>query len=148
MSVIYFYFTPFFPYLVNPNLVSAKHWIKAIFSVMIGYILMVLITWVTKILLEYCAINSIITDKNILSLKNIFLSYTSPTIVLASYFLINLFSNLVFKEKLKNLISKISPLTFSVYLIHEHPLIRSLFIKKKFISYGRLSLSELYLKLV
>lgn len=55
-----------------------------------------------------------------------FYMYNSPTILLASIALFIFFLNLkINSDKIKNLIQYIAPSTLGVYLIHEHPLIRS-----------------------
>lgn len=55
-----------------------------------------------------------------------FYMYNSPTILLASIALFIFFLNLkINSDKIKNLIQYIAPSTFGVYLIHEHPFIRS-----------------------
>lgn len=97
------------------------------------FFLTILFSWGTKILIEYLAINQII-NKSYFENRNIFINYTSPTMVLASILLLKTFINFNIPEKLNKLILKISSLSFSVYLIHEHPLIRTTFIKNQFIN--------------
>lgn len=53
----------------------------------------------------------------------ILVSYTSPTIVFSSIFLVNMFSQLHLNAKVINVISTLSPLAFGVYLIHCQPFI-------------------------
>lgn len=55
---------------------------------------------------------------------NVFIDYTSPTIVLAAIFLLVLFSKLDIKNNiLLKVIQICSPAAFGIYLIHLHPLI-------------------------
>lgn len=55
---------------------------------------------------------------------DILVSYTSPTIVLGSIFMVSAFSKLNFKRKIpKKIILFLAPLAFGVYLIHCHPLV-------------------------
>ena len=53
--------------------------------------------------------------------SKILISYISPTMVIQAISLVMIFSKLNIKNKfLKNLISFLTPLTFSTYLIHSH----------------------------
>ena len=53
--------------------------------------------------------------------SKILISYISPTMVMQAISLVMIFSKLNIKNKfLKNLISFLTPLTFSTYLIHSH----------------------------
>ena len=51
--------------------------------------------------------------------------HVSPLVLLAAVALLLLFERLTFSEKNTKLISDLTPLAFSVYLIHEHPLFRT-----------------------
>lgn len=68
--------------------------------------------------------------------------HVSPFVLLAAVALLLLFERMRFSERCRKLISALTPLAFSVYLIHEHPLFRTHVI-------GRLSfLGELPLPLM
>ena len=54
---------------------------------------------------------------------NVFVEYTSPTIVLSSIFLVCGFSKLQIGIKLSKVISFLVPMSFGVYLIHCHPFV-------------------------
>ena len=55
-----------------------------------------------------------------------FVSYTSPTVVGMAIALVMLFSQQTVPARAQGIVAKVSKLSFSVYLIHEHPLIRSI----------------------
>ena len=61
-----------------------------------------------------------------------FISYISPTMVMATVSLFFTFQKCRVPQKLIRLISEFSPAAFGVYLIHEHKMIRSQFVAKKF----------------
>jgi surface polysaccharide O-acyltransferase-like enzyme len=61
-----------------------------------------------------------------------FISYTSPTMVLAAVALFISFKNATVSPKLTRLISQLSPAAFGVYLIHEHQYIKEHLIVGKF----------------
>lgn len=52
------------------------------------------------------------------------ISYTSPMIVLQAVLWLLLFKRLTFPKYIRSIISFISPSAFSIYLIHEHPIVR------------------------
>ena len=54
---------------------------------------------------------------------NLLVSYTSPTIVLCSIFLVCAFKTIEPKNKPKKVITCFSPMAFGVYLIHCHPIV-------------------------
>ena len=53
---------------------------------------------------------------------NILIEYTSPTIVLAAVALLAVFSRLRLPGWAEKAVSRLSPLTFGIYLLHAHPL--------------------------
>lgn len=53
---------------------------------------------------------------------HMFCEYTSPTMLLAAFFLFSAFSNIEFKSKVGLMIKRVSKCSFSVYIIHAHPL--------------------------
>ena len=81
-------------------------------------------TWGTKIAFSYIDIS--FTQEH----SNIFLSNTSPTIVLMACSLLCLFAKTNCTSKLCPFISFLSTSAFSVYLIHDHVLIRAFIISK------------------
>lgn len=63
-------------------------------------------------------------------LTDILLSYTSPTILLSSIFLLNIFSDIKLNNKMARVTAYLAPAAFGVYLIHCHPVILDIFIPK------------------
>ena len=57
------------------------------------------------------------------TLVNFFVSYTSPTITIASIFIVLAFSRIKFNKLVNKAIGFFAPLSFGVYLIHCHPII-------------------------
>ena len=69
----------------------------------------------------------------------LFTSYTAPTILLCAVCLLLIFETLEIKsEKVKKWITYLSPLAFSVYLIHTHPLVFGNILKGAFSGYRSL----------
>lgn len=85
------------------------------------YIIAILITWAEKICLP----------------KSVLVSYTSPTILVCAIALLLAFSQLKL-TRLSPVIKFLSPLAFSVYLMHVHPLVWQYFMKGRFSSYAEL----------
>lgn len=83
------------------------------------YVLCIFITWGAKIGTD------ILTIKNYRFATYIpnLMDYTSPTILIAAIVLLVCFSRIQFSNSVKTIIRFFSPLTFSTYLIHAHPLI-------------------------
>lgn len=101
------------------------------YKLLLPFIAMLLITWVSKLIIE------VVTEKVIGSALygDILFSYTSPTIVLMSIFIILIFANLKLKDGVKRIIGFVAPLSFGVYLLHENPYVSKLFIRGKFNHY-------------
>lgn len=79
----------------------------------LAYMLCIVLTWAYRLLSDSVTIKiSYLNDPEWL------LYYVSPTIVFAAIFLLMGFSQLKIKEKSAKIIAKITPLVFSVYLIH------------------------------
>lgn len=64
--------------------------------------------------------------------EEVILGYTAPGIVLISVFLLYYFAELRIGTVGEHVITKIAPLVFSVYLVHDHPLFRENFIQGRF----------------
>lgn len=77
------------------------------------YLLCVLITWGSKLYMEYAGIG----------LSDILVNYLSPTMVLAGVSLFAFFIHIRPGLIGSKIISKLSPLAFGVYLIHVHPFV-------------------------
>ncbi len=96
-----------------------------------GYIASVTITWLTKFVL----------DSYIPSFQrpDLLINYTSPTIIASAVFLFILFKNINPSKIACKVIGFLSPLAFSVYLIHVHPLVWIHFITGRFSEVGKFS---------
>lgn len=91
---------------------------------------MVILTWLSKLILEIRPVG--VFNSNIL------VSYISPTITLSAICLLMFFKDLEFKSVTNKIITFLSPLAFSVYLIHNHPLINKYMIKDSLSSLANL----------
>jgi len=80
-----------------------------------GYIASITVTWVVKY-----AIGEFFPQ---FRRANLLISYTSPTIIASGIFLFIFFKNINPPKFCCKLIGFLSPLAFSVYLIHVHPLV-------------------------
>ena len=91
-----------------------------------AFFLSTLLTLAFKLLVEL----AIKTLNKKLVFGNIFIDYTSPTIVLAAIFLLVFFSKIHIKNtRVLKVIQICSPAAFGIYLIHLHPLIWSKYIR-------------------
>ena len=85
----------------------------------LGYLVCVLITWCSKLLIEFSTDVVFGVPKN----GNYLIQYTSPTIVMCSVLLLLCFKELRFTQGCKKAISFFAPAAFGVYLFHREPLI-------------------------
>lgn len=101
----------------------------------VGYGLMVILSWGFKIGIEV-AVSIGDEDNLFVSMASTYserlVRYISPTMLFAAIFLLIAFGKLQISGKLKRIIMFFSPLAFSVYIIHAHPLVWDYFIKDKF----------------
>ncbi|MBQ3490585.1 MAG: acyltransferase [Clostridia bacterium] len=94
--------------------------IKAIWFILL-YLFSICLTWLFKF--------------EIKSIGSVYVSYTSPTILLAGVSLVAAFSK--FKlSPIKKVVAFLSPLSFGVYLIHVHPLIWNKFMLNRYIDFA------------
>ncbi len=87
-----------------------------------GYLGAVLVTWIAKFFIKG---------------GGVLVNYTSPTILLAGVSLLLLFSRMKLRP-LAPVIRFLSPLAFSVYIIHVHPLIWKQFMLLRYASFAEL----------
>lgn len=92
------------------------------------YCLCIIVSWTEKLGHE------LLTDKFLG--ETIFINYTSPTMLLSSIVLILFFSQMTLGNKLCKFVSFFASVSFGVYLIHDAPLIREIFIKDTFAVYS------------
>ena len=92
-------------------------------KILLGYIFLSLFLFITRIVIYNIGSYLGLADKH----EELFYAYNSPIVLLASVALFLFFSNTVVSSLwLIRLINFFAPLTFGVYLIHEHFLIRDL----------------------
>lgn len=70
------------------------------------------------------------------SIRNILVSYTSPTVLLTAVFFLMGFSRLKVSRVAEKIIKIAAPAAFGVYLIHEHPIVKLFFIEDAFSCFG------------
>lgn len=127
LSVVYI----FGAYIKKYNIGKAIGKRKAIFC----YLCCIILTWLSKIVIE----NLLMPVTGDLIGPKYLYQYISPLMVLAAVSLLLFFSKLNIGKIPQKLITFFSPLAFSVYLIHEEPLITEEFIINRFSSFGELN---------
>ncbi len=95
------------------------------------YFMSAALSWLSKIAIDY--INSAFSVNT--KLQMVLVQYTSPTILICAVSLLLLFSSMNFKGISSKIIAFFSPSSFSVYLIHTHPLFWTYFITDRFTTY-------------
>ena len=101
------------------------------YKYMYFYGVCIIITWLSRVIIEFVTINVLGEAKGM----GILVNYISPTIVSASIFLFLSWCKYEFKNKyIIKIIKWFAPVSFSVYLIHDNNLIRNYFIKNSFIN--------------
>lgn len=97
------------------------------------FLVAVVLSWGAKFLLEKYVISSgtLYNDGG-----NILISYTSPTILIASLALISLFSKLNIGKKGSKWINRVAALTFGVYLVNCSPYVWNVYMPKRFADYA------------
>ncbi len=101
-----------------------------------GYWSFVLLTWLSKIVNEYFRISA---GKELKG-DGALVDYTSPTMVACAVCLLIAFERLRISDNQAKIISKLAPLSFSVYLIHAQPLIWEHLLKNRFFAFFELPL--------
>lgn len=102
------------------------------------YIFCAMVAWLFKFIVEYLGISYTSPNSSIILNGDIFIQYTSPTALLSGIALLFIFSSIKINIHIKKLIAILSPLSFSVYLIHTHPLIWSKVLGDNFKSFFNL----------
>ena len=96
------------------------------------YVCGVGITWIVKFVIEIVTVEILEEPKG----GDILLNYLSPTVLISAIALVVLFSKIRFSALLIKIITILSPLSFSVYVIHANPLIWENLIKDRFLNWG------------
>lgn len=92
-----------------------------------GYLLSVIITLLSKLIIEYLAKEITFT----LLGSNFLMNYNSPTMVWAGVSLLLIFSNIKVDKLIKPIVF-VAPVTFGVYIIHTHPIVWKNLITNRF----------------
>ena len=103
---------------------------------LLGYAGMILVTWGSKFAIELGTLYVFGEGKSIGG--NFLVNYTSPTILGAGIFLLVAFEKIKVNVWMEKMISLLSPLAFSVYLIHVHPLVWDNFLESRYVEYASL----------
>ncbi len=94
------------------------------YIIIVIMILLYIITWGIKISeIEFCIFDYSIN-------KDVLVKYTSPTIVAAAVCYMILFSKIEVNKKIKGLLRVCTPSVFSVYLMNDHPIVRSMILQR------------------
>lgn len=88
----------------------------------LGYIVCIMSTYLSKMLLQ------IFLGKEHIELSDFFVQYNSPFILLGAIFLVLIFIKLNINSG--KIIDKVAKVSFGVYLISDHPVIREVFVTK------------------
>lgn len=99
------------------------------------YFLCIFLSWSSKLFIELSA--ELLFNKY---QKGVLLiTYTSPTILFAAIALLLCFSSLDFSSRGQRIIAFLAPLSFSVYLIHTHPLVWDFIMSNRFAAFSAFS---------
>ncbi len=98
------------------------------------YIICVIATLLIYLLLTGCGqkFDFVSVDK----FKNSIIGYTSPTILICAIALVMIFKEMRFGDVIKKAVVFFAPLSFGVYLFHEEPLVRKVFMTGTFERYA------------
>lgn len=110
----------------------------------LGYVLMVVLIWLPKVVIELLTLQVL----GEVRAGNYLISYKSPTILMAAVFLLLCFSNLKLSDRMKKKVSFVAPMSFSVYLIHNHPLVATVVMNRMFAPYAELPVVEMVVKVL
>ena len=105
-----------------------------VLKAIIGYILCVAITWFSKFVVELGIFK--LADPN--KYRDVFINYTSPTILMSAIFLFFIFKQITINNKLGNMVKLLSSFSFNVYIIHTQPLVWEHIIFNRMESYVKL----------
>ena len=101
---------------------------------LLGYIASVSITFLTSFSATYLRNNNVPFFTYVIKIYGTdrFIEYISPTVLASAVFLMIFCLKLKIPKCFNGILAFLSPLVFQVYLIHEHPVIRSNFVTGKF----------------
>lgn len=85
-----------------------------------AYLLCSALLLASKFLIEWASLRFMHTER----IGNHLINYASPVVIAQALFLLLAFERLQVGRRCRKLVQVLSPLAFSVYLLHEHPLVR------------------------
>lgn len=97
------------------------------------FFLAILLSWGSKFLLEKYIISEVSRYDGG---ANLLISYTSPTILIASLALLSLFSKLNINKKCGKWINRVAALSFGVYLVNCSPYVWNVYMPNRFADYA------------
>ncbi|MBQ0168127.1 MAG: acyltransferase family protein [Treponema sp.] len=112
----------------------------SVWKALIGFILCALVTWAFKYVVDV-KLYALPRKKQTWELQAFsrrLANYISPTILFEGIFLVALFEKLRLPEWLKKMVKVLSPMAFSVYLIHVHQLVWNYVLPGRFESYAKM----------
>lgn len=110
----------------------------------LGYISMILLTWGLRILINYATLCFLGEQK----WGEMFVRYTSPTILASAIFLLALFEKRKLRKWKKITIRLLAPSAFSVYLINTNPLIWTYIMENRFVDYAAMTPTNMILSVL
>lgn len=108
---------------------------------LIGYLITTTLSWGFKVAADAAPL--LLGEDNgfamlISSYSDRLIRHISPTLLASAVFLLILFKQLSIPDAMKRIIKFLSPMAFSVYIIHAHPLVWRNFVRTKFEAYSLL----------
>lgn len=110
----------------------------------LGYISMILLTWGLRILINYATLYFLGEQK----WREMFVRYTSPTILASAIFLLALYEKRTLGKWKKIAIYLLAPSAFSVYLINTNPLIWTYIMQNRFADYAAMTPANMILSVL
>lgn len=110
----------------------------------LGYISMIIVTWGLRILINYATLYFLGKQE----WGEMFVRYTSPTILASAIFLLALYEKRNLQKWRKITIYLLAPSAFSVYLIHANPLIWTYIMKNRFADYAAMTPANMILSVL
>lgn len=110
----------------------------------LGYISMIILTWGLRILINYATLYFLGEQK----WGQMFVHYTSPTILASAIFLFVLYEKRNLRKWKKITVYLMAPSAFSVYLINTNPLIWTYIMKNRFADYAAMTPANMILSVL
>ena len=105
------------------------------FQSLLGFFIAIALTILSKVIIRLVTVRMF----GVIKYDDIWISYTSITIIFASLFLFLFFLNIRIGDTAQKAIMLLAPATLGVYLIHVHPLVFEYILKDAFVSFAHTS---------